>query len=56
MKKWMRTAAYGLLMVMAVGSVGGKAYPVMAQKKEATVPSQRHFVQYFANRKEVPTF
>lgn len=35
MKKWMRTAAYGLLMVMAVGSVGGKAYPVMAQKKEA---------------------
>lgn len=35
MKKWMRTAVYGLLMVMAVGSVGGKAYPVMAQKKEA---------------------
>lgn len=34
MKKWMRTAAYGLLMVMAVGSVGGKAYPVVAQEKE----------------------
>lgn len=36
MKKWMRTAAYGLLMVMAVGCVGAKAYPVMAQEKEGT--------------------
>lgn len=36
MKKWKRTVVYGLLTVMAVGCVGAKAYPVMAQEKEGT--------------------
>lgn len=36
MKKWKRTVVYGLLTVMAVGCVGVKAYPVMAQEKEGT--------------------
>lgn len=36
MKKWKRTVVYGLLTVMAVGCVGAKAYPVMAEEKEGT--------------------
>lgn len=36
MTKWKRTVVYGLLTVMAVGCVGAKAYPVMAQEKEGT--------------------
>ena len=36
MTKWKRTVGYGLLTVMAVGCVGAKAYPVMAQEKEGT--------------------
>lgn len=36
MAKWKRTVVYGLLTVMAVGCVGAKAYPVMAQEKEGT--------------------
>lgn len=36
MKKWKRTVVYGLLTVMAVGCVGAKANPVMAQEKEGT--------------------
>ena len=41
MKKWKRTVVYGLLTVMAVGCVGAKAYPVMAQEKEGTAGRNR---------------